>query len=157
MNENAIDTLDKPLLVDGAALLIAGIGERYNGATATGIPAQWQRFAPHLAKVHTSYGVSCNEDAEGHFDYICGYEVPDFDGIPADWARLRIEPQKYLVFHDRGHISGIRNTFDTIWTKGLPESGYKTAASPIFEKYGPEFNGMTGLGGFEIWVPIRAL
>jgi AraC family transcriptional regulator len=26
---------------------------------------------------------------------------------------------------------------------------------PAFERYGAQFDGRTGLGGFEIWVPIR--
>jgi AraC family transcriptional regulator len=42
-----------------------------------------------------------------------------------------------------------------IWSKWFPESRYESANAPTLERYGPEFNGTTGLGGFEIWIPIR--
>ena len=29
------------------------------------------------------------------------------------------------------------------------------AEAPTLERYGPEFNGQTGLGGFEIWIAVR--
>ena len=33
--------------------------------------------------------------------------------------------------------------------------GYEAAKAPTIECYGPEFNAMTGMGGFQIWVPIQ--
>ena len=44
---------------------------------------------------------------------------------------------------------------NTIWSKWLPESGYEAADAPTFERYGEEFDGVTGLGGVEIWLPIK--
>lgn len=155
MEEKIIDGLEKPRVVEGEALLIAGLGERYNGATSAGIPSQWQRFVPWLGDARVSYGVCCNQDDEGNFDYICGIEVPDFSKVPSEWARLRIGPRKYLVFTHKGHISGIRSAFNTIWNKGLPESGFKAADAPLFERYDERFNGMTGVGDVEIWVPVK--
>ena len=32
----------------------------------------------------TAYGVCCNSDEEGNFDYICGVEVADFSELPAE-------------------------------------------------------------------------
>ena len=46
-------------------------------------------------------------------------------------------------------------TFSAIWNKGIPESGCQPTSGPTLERYGPDFNPMTGLGGFEIWVPIE--
>jgi predicted transcriptional regulator YdeE len=45
-------------------------------------------------------------------------------------------------------------TCSAIWNQGLPDSGYQAADSPWFERYGEEFDGRTGLGGLEIWIPI---
>jgi AraC family transcriptional regulator len=42
-----------------------------------------------------------------------------------------------------------------IWNKWIPQSGLKVVAAPSFERYGPEFNPKTGLGGVEIWIPIE--
>ena len=152
--------IEAPRFENGRILLIAGIGERYTCQSSAGIPAQWQRFLPHFGNVpgqvgRIAYGVSCNQDDEGNFDYICGVEVSDFSKVPADWSRLRIAPQKYAIFAHREHISTIRSTWNTIWNKWLPESGYEAADAPDFERYGEEFDPRTGTGGLEIWIPVK--
>jgi AraC family transcriptional regulator len=152
--------IEAPRFENGKILLIAGIGERCTCQSSAGIPAQWQRFLPHFGSVpgqvgRTAYGVSCNQDDEGNFGYICGVEVSDFSKVPADWSRLRIAPQKYAVFAHREHISTIRSTWNTVWNKWLPESGYEVADAPDFERYGEEFDPRTGTGGLEIWIPVK--
>ena len=107
----------------------------------------------HLS--HVAYGVSCNSDGQGNFDHICGVEVGDFSKLPAEWSRIRIAPRRYAVFTHRGHISGIRGTWATIWNKALPESGYQLADAPDFERYDENFDPRTGMGGVEIWIPIQ--
>ena len=64
-------------------LLIAGMGERYSCENSVGIVAQWQKFVPHLgehfwAGGRKAFGVMCNFDDDGNFDYTCGVEVSDF-------------------------------------------------------------------------------
>jgi AraC family transcriptional regulator len=155
MNQKMNESLEKPREAEGQALLIAGLGERYNVASNAGIPSQWQRFVPQMGSARVTYGVCCNQDDEGNFDYICGIEVADFSKLPADWSRVRLSPQKYLVFTHKGHITGIQSTFNAIWNKALPESGFKAADAPLFERYDERFNGMTGFGDVEIWVPVK--
>ena len=36
----------------------------------------------------------------------------------------------------------------------LPGAGLNIADGPEFERYGPEFNQQTGLGGVDIWLPL---
>jgi len=160
MNETLLIKLEPPRLMNGKRLLISGIGERYSCETSAGIPSQWQRFLPHLADVPrqvsgTAYGVRCNSDDMGNFDYVCGVEVTDFSRLPADWSRVRIPEQRYAVFSQHAHISIIRSAWNSIWNKWLPESEYEVADAPDFERYGENFNSATGMGGFEIWVPIK--
>jgi AraC family transcriptional regulator len=160
MDENLNVQLDPPRIVDGKPLLIAGLNERYGSASGANIPAQWQRFTPRLGHVsgqvgRTAYGLIYNGDDEGNYDYLCGVEVADFSRLPDDIDRLRVPAQRYAVFAHRGHISGIRSTWNTIWTKALPESGYDLVDAPAFERYGEEFDGTTGAGGLECWVPIK--
>jgi AraC family transcriptional regulator len=42
----------------------------------------------------------------------------------------------------------------------LPTSGYEAATSPgapdFFERYTEEFDPRTGMGGIEVWIPIKA-
>ena len=160
MAETVLATMEAPRLVKGKVLLVAGLGVRYSCETSTGIPAQWQKFVPHLGSVPSqvggkAYGVKCNFDDEGDFDYICGVEVADFSRVPSEWARVRIPEQEYAVFPHRDHISTIRSTWATIWNKWLPESGREVADAPQFALYGEGFNSETGQGLVEIWVPLK--
>jgi AraC family transcriptional regulator len=160
MDETLLTTLEPPRIVDGKTLLIGGIGERYTSETSARMPAQWQRFVPHIGHIpgqigRTAYGVVCNTDDAGNTEYICGVAVADFSRLPPDWSRLRIPEQRYAVFFHHDHVSTIRRAWFTIWNQWLPESGHHAADGPSFELYGENFDGVTGLGGVEIWVPIK--
>ncbi|RZI44686.1 AraC family transcriptional regulator [Herbaspirillum sp. HC18] len=157
---NMDETLEPPRFADGKELLIAGMGERYNSETVAGIAAQWKRFRPHLGSVpgqvdNIAYGVCCNGDDAGNFDYVCGVEVRDVSGVPQDWSSVRIPARRYAVFTHRGQIADIKRTHHAIWSKWLPASGYETAKAPNFERYGEDFDGQTGMGAVEIWIPLK--
>jgi hypothetical protein len=55
----------------------------------------------------------------------------------------------------RRRPQSIRSTWVTIWNKWLPESGHELVDAPDFERYGEEFDPLTGTGGLELWVPIK--
>ncbi len=153
-------SVSAPRVVRSEALLIFGIGERYAGTNA-GMPQQWERFAPHIGHIpgqrgQVAYGVICNTDEAGSIEYVCGVEVAEFPAEPTAFTRLRIPPQTYAVFVHAGHIATISATWQAIWNSGVSSAGLQATDGPSFEKYGPEFDGRTGLGGLEIWVPIKA-
>jgi AraC family transcriptional regulator len=159
MDETLLIDLEPPRYEDGRELLIAGLKERYSWETNSGIPAQWQRFVPHIGHIPgqvggTTYGVCCNGDGQSNFDYICGVEVKDFVDLPSGFARIRIAPQHYAVFMHRGHVSTMRRTVATIWNKWLPESAHEVAAAPDFERY-QDFDAERGTGIIEIWLPLK--
>jgi AraC family transcriptional regulator len=159
MDQNTAVMLEPPRFETYRPILIAGLGERYTCESSAGIASQWQRFQPHLGHVPTqvgnvAYGLMCNQDDEGNFDYICGVEVRDFSATPGQFARVRVPAHRYAVFKHRDHISSIRNTMNAIWTRWVPQSGYEVADAPFFERYGEEFDGSTGHGGLEVWIPI---
>lgn len=146
-------------IVDRDAFLIFGLSQRYASHNLAGIPSQWERFLPHFGHIlnqcgKIAYGVICNPDDAGSFDYICGVEVSEFPSQPREFTGLRIARQTYAVFLHKDHIATIGATCSAIWNQGLPDSGYKAADSPWFERYDEQFDGRTGLGGLEIWVPI---
>ena len=161
MDSTLTDNLQKPRFQTSKPLLIAGIGERCtheNGGA--GIPNQWQRFHQKLGEIpdrvgQVAYGVCCNGDDSGNFDYIAGVEVADFSDLPREFSRVRIPEQKYAVFTHGDHISSIRRTVNTIWNQWLPASGMKAADAPFFERYDENFDPLTGDGGLEIWIPVR--
>ena len=67
-----------------------------------------------------AYGVCCNGDDSGNFDYIAGVEVSDFSDLPREFGRVRIPEQRYAVFRHSEHISTIRRTVNAIWNQWLP-------------------------------------
>jgi AraC family transcriptional regulator len=160
MDSTIIDNLQAPRFATSKPLLVAGIGERYSCDNGAGIPGQWQRFHQSVGNIpgrigKVAYGVCCNGDDAGNFDYIAGVEVSDYTDLPRQFSRVRIPEQRYAVFAHRDHISTIRRTVNTIWNHWLPASGLKAADAPNFERYDENFDPLTGGGGLEIWVPVR--
>jgi len=160
MDSTLMDNLQKPRFETGKPLLVAGVGERYSCESSAAIPGQWQRFHQKVGDIpdrvgKVAYGVCCNSDDSGNFDYIAGVEVSDFSDLPREFARVRIPAQRYAVFTHSEHISTIRRTVNTIWNQWLPASGLKAADAPNFERYDENFDPLTGNGGLEIWVPVR--
>jgi AraC family transcriptional regulator len=161
MDSTVLDDLKPPRFETSKPLLVAGVSERCtheNGGA--GIPNQWQRFHQTVANIpdrvgQVAYGVCCNGDDSGNFDYIAGVEVADFSDLPREFSRVRIPEQKYAVFTHSEHISTIRRTVSTIWNHWLPTSGFKAADAPSFERYDEKFDPLTGNGGLEIWIPVR--
>jgi AraC family transcriptional regulator len=161
MDDTLIVTLDPPRFETGRTLLVAGLGERYRFETNHGIPLQWQRFMPYIGNVpgqvgYVAYGVCCNSDGAGNFEYIAGVEVSSFDEVPAELRRVRIPARRYAVFTHRDHISGMRGTVYTIWNKWLPNSGHEVADAPDFERYDEKFDPKSGTGEVEIWLPLKS-
>ena len=160
MDSTLTDNLQAPRFQTGKPLLVAGIGERYTCETSAAIPGQWRRFHQSVANFPgrigpVAYGVCCNGDDAGNFDYIAGVEVADFSDLPREFSRVRIPEAKYAVFTHSDHISTIRRTVNTIWNHWLPASGLKAADAPNFERYDENFDPLTGNGGLEIWIPVK--
>src|SRR5438876_1163399 len=161
MDSTPIDNLQAPRFETSKLLLVAGLGERYNWESGgPSIPGQWRRFHQSVAHIpgrigKVAYGVCCNADDAGNFDYIAGVEVSDFSDLPSEFSRVRIPEQRYAVFTHSDHISTIRRTVNTIWNHWLPSSGLKAADAPNFERYDENFDPLTGNGGLEIWIPVR--
>jgi AraC family transcriptional regulator len=159
MDSSASNNLQPPRFETGKPLLVAGVGDRFSHDNGAGIPLLWQRFQQSVAHLpsrvgRVAYGVCCNGDDAGNFDYIAGAEVSDFSDLPREFSRVRIPEQKYAVFTHREHVSTVRRTVNAIWNHWLPASGFKMADAPSFERYDEKFDPATGNGGFEIWVPI---
>lgn len=160
MDQNLNVPVAPPRIEEAPLLLIAGLGERYRFETNTGIPAQWMRLVPLLGQIpgqigHTTYGVCCNADGAGSFEYIAGVEVGDFNRLPGDFARIRLPPRRYAVFTHRGHVAGLRATVYSIWNNALPASGLKLDDAPDFERYDARFDPLTGQGEIDIFIPVK--
>jgi AraC family transcriptional regulator len=110
MDRSLLIDLDGPRFEDHMELLIAGFAARYTFETNEGIPGQWQRFKPHIGGVPRqvgpeTYGVACNFDETGSFEYIAGVQVSAFGALPEAFATVRIRAQHYAVFSHHEHVS----------------------------------------------------
>ena len=169
MDDGLITTLAPPRIEQRGLLLIAGLGGKYSSDTQPKIPALWQRLQPHLGNVPgqvfpggggkggRTFRVCYNMDDDCNFDYLAGVEVSGFRPIFLLRLRdLRIPAERYAIFSHREHVSTMRNvSHDRSGQNALPESGYQAADAPNLEYYSEEFDGRTGLGGYQIWIPIR--
>jgi AraC family transcriptional regulator len=160
MNQQTNTRLASPRLVKGDAMLIFGLGQRCPCVGNPAIPSQWNSFLPHFGQIdgqigNVAYGVIYNSDDSGSYDYICGVAVHEFPAHPPEFTRLRIPPQSYVVFEHHDHVSAVGSTWKTIWEHGLAASGFQALDGPAFERYGEQFDGRTGLGGLEIWIPVK--
>jgi AraC family transcriptional regulator len=166
MKESTAAQLDAPRLEDGRELLIAGLRSHYTAETMNNIPAQWQRFAPHIGKIPgqvggAAYGACFNaSDSAGGFEYLSGVEVSSSSGLPGEFSFVAVPAQRYAVFTHSEHVSKLFETLDAIGRQWLPESGQaavpRAAGAPdFFERYSEEFDPRSGMGGIEVWVPIQ--
>ena len=162
MDSTMLDHLAPPRFETAKTFLVAGPAERIFCDNGAMIPGLWHRFNQEVADIparvgqdRVAYGVCCNGDDAGNFDYIAGVEVADFSDLPRRFARIRIPGQRYAVFTHADHVASVRRTVNTIWNQWLPASGLEAADAPNFERYGAAFDPVTGNGGFEIWVPVR--
>ncbi len=152
--------IDAPRFENGKTMLIAGMSGHYGHDNADQLPGLWQRFAPHIGRIPgevegVAYGVCSNGDKAG-FDYMAGVEIAGTASPPAGFEHLQIPARRYAVFCHRDHIASLRQTMQAIWTDWLPQSGHEVAEAPLFERYDDQFDPKTGLGGVEIWVPLKA-
>ena len=161
--EPATQTEFKPRFVDGKAMIVAGMSERVTPETWDKIDKLWWRFAPHIGQVPGQIGArvayGAVTDAANGIDYLAGVEVTSASGLPDGFTHVSLPAQRYAVFTHDGHVSKLKDTMTAIWT-WLPQSGHeqaRTAGAPaFFERYGEEFDPQTGMGGIEVWVPVKA-
>ena len=152
--------LAAPRFEQGFERKIAGFGDRYLHSAIEDIPALWYRFGPNIGKVPgqvgaITYGVCSNGDSAG-FDYLAGVEVATFFGLEERFRTIVLPAATYAVFTHGGHVSTLHQTFEAIWGKWLPESGRRFAGTPVFERYGEDFDPESASGGIEIWCPLMS-
>lgn len=152
--------LTGPRMTNLGPITLAGLLERYHCSELADIPAQWQRFAPHIGAIDgqrgdTTFGVVFDADESGNISYLTAVEVADGSDVPRDLHRLQLPARRYAVFDHAGHVSTIRSTWRAALEDWLPTSGHAIAAAPELERYGGNFDPRTGLGGVEIWLPLE--
>jgi AraC family transcriptional regulator len=164
MKQSPAMQLEAPRFENGKSLRIVGFREHYTSATMKNMPGLWQRFAPHIGNIpgqvgRVAYGLCFNALSPDGVDYLVGVEASVSSDLPGDFSVAAIPAQEYAVFAHREHVSRLHETLDAI-DKWLPGSGLEVAcetadAPNFFERYSEEFNPRTGMGGMEVWLPVK--
>jgi AraC family transcriptional regulator len=149
---------DKPRIERREEFLVFGLARPCPRAGDPATAEQWREFAPWIGRIagqqgREAYGVIY--PAGDGYDYLCGVAVNAFPSGPANFTALRIPAGAWAVFRFRDHVSTVGAAWQRILATGLPSAALTQIAGPAFELYGSEFDPFTGLGGFEIWVPVN--
>ncbi|EJN26019.1 hypothetical protein PMI36_01377 [Pseudomonas sp. GM79] len=161
MDEQKSVEIAEPRFENGHFMLIAGFGGRFTQETAPKqIPKLWEKFIPEMGKIpgqksEVTYGICCNADGKGGFEYIAGVEISKLDDLPEKYRWIEVQPQKYAVFEHKGSLDALPQTFQYIWKTWLPKSGHEAADAPEFERYSDDFNPKLNTGVLEIWLPLK--
>ena len=151
----------QPRLDRVGAMRIAGLRSHFTSASLDEIPTLWRRLVS-VGKVPGRVGtadyavVVLRSDG---CDYLAGFEVSESAGLPKEFAYTETPANEYAVFSHEGHVSTLRNTFDSVFSRWLPTSGFEIARTAggeryLLERYGEGFDPVAGMGDIEIWVPV---
>ena len=119
------------------------------------------RFLPHLDAIPTrdgsdTFGAMVDADESGtQLTYLCGVAVKEFPARLGSLTKLELAARTYAVWAHREHVSLVAHTCQQIFEHGLADAGLTPEPAPMFERYGAAFDGRTGNGGFEVWVPVK--
>lgn len=148
-----------PRFEQRAGFVVAGLAGRFRPGEISGIPRLWQDLNERAGALRdvvdgAAYGVCYNPGDDDSFDYAAGLEVSDDISMPEGFVSVHLPAARYAVFRHDGHISTFPDTVMAIWNEKLAALKLKVVNQPNFERYGPEFDAETGLGGVELWIPI---
>lgn len=150
----------RPRIERKPARIYAGPVQHYDMQTRSAIPAQWQSYnevglrAPTPAE-DDYYGVVFNfSQATGMFDYMCGQVLTADAALPDGFSSLKVAAGNWACFATTGHISTMPAAWGEIMGHWLTQPGCTAREGPSIEFYPPSFDGMTGNGGYEIWMPV---
>ena len=155
----------EPTFVDVEEFKVIGVMSSFNDETKKGIPDLWQSFGPRMGEVShriagVTYGVCFPTllDDE-NFDYMAAVAVENVDTIPAGMVARTVPAHRFAVFtHKTGEDSlhnDLQKSVQYIWGTWLPNSGYEHAKVPDFELYDSRMNPMTGIGEFDLYLPVN--
>lgn len=149
-------------MMDGGAMTFAGMARSFTVETRGEIPALWRGFGPRIAEVKSmigraSYGISQSMlQPGGTFTYMAAVQVADTKALPAGFTAMPVPPRKYAVFAHEQHVSAISHTIMQMVDRWLPSSGFRIDGEPVLiEVYSEAFDPATGMGGMEIWLPVK--
>ena len=151
----------KPRIVSHTPLVVVGM-RIVTKPMSPEIPELWSRFVQReheisgVLETGVTYGVMQMEaGAAGGLSYLAGLSVSDQAvPVPASMTAVTIPAGQYAVFEFP--MSEIGSAFDFMLNTWLPSSGYAQTGSPLFERYGEDFDPTVPSSRMEAHIPIIA-
>ena len=137
---------------------IVGLRRRYTMETRMAIPGQWAEYNGGGHELSDAvpdawYGVCADFGEDGSFDYLCGQEAPRA-AVPAGWSAITLPAGRWARFATTAHISAMQEMWGEIYREWMGKDRMTPRDGPSTEYYPASFDGATGEGGYEIWVPV---
>lgn len=164
MENWVFDSYEAPRIEDGSALLLGGYRAAFTPDEMEKIPALWMRFGPNFGHLPNQvggigYGLGIGvRHGSNNFEYMAAMEIRSADGLAEGMTSYRVPAQQYAVFNHPHHVSELGKMINTIVQKYFPDSPYESnfaGGVDFFERYSEEFDPLVGVGGMEIWFPIK--
>lgn len=140
------------------------IGMEYFGENKNNeIGIMWGKFnqvastVPNRTLNKNAYGVCYMEegDPEQSFHYLSGFEVTSLVQIPEGMKGKEIKAGKYAVFTHTGPLDTLKETYNHIYGKWIPEAKLTPINGIDMELYDERFNPSSPDSQFDIYVQIR--
>lgn len=145
-------------------------GMVYTGKNENGeVPALWQDFLKRIPEISNakgngaSYGVcepleesvdQVNWEVASDIRYMASIEVTS-DHAPDGMEVWSVPHEKYAVFTHIGSVETLGETYKSIYSKWLPESGYEVVFTYDFELYDKDFKPGQEDSKMYIYIPIK--
>lgn len=152
--------LSTPVIVTSAERAFVGLSVPYDMQTRSQIPAQWAAYnregvTPDGAIPNAWYGVCHSFSPEGEgFEYLCGVEVTGAPSVAVGHTVVRAPAGRWASAASKAHVSDMGRAWSELYEEWLPELRLELRPSVAVEHYPLAFDGRTGEGGWELWVPI---
>jgi len=154
----------EPKIVELKEMSFIGL-EYYGENKNKEISEMWGRFMQVSNTVPNSivngkwYWVCFSEEGDVHpIRYIAGLEVTSLATIPQGMKGKAISPGKYIVFTHKGLLDNLKETYDNIYGKWIPEANLKPVEGLEgldFELYDNRFMDGSPDSEFDIYVKIH--
>jgi AraC family transcriptional regulator len=128
----------------------------------------WQAFIPGKKKIANCinpdlYSIEIYNDVsffknfnpDDKFLKWAAVEVSDFTNVPEEMETIVIPAGMYAVFVYKGTAINAPATYQYIFTKWLPESGYELDNRPHFALMGNKYKHNDPYSEEEIWIPVK--
>lgn len=153
-----------PEIVTMDELTMIGKEQDFTQETMMQIPQMWMDFMgqedqiQNMASNTEAWGASYNMDYSGptmSFTYFVGAEVTSTDFVPKGMIVHVAPASKYAKFTHYGPLEDLSITYDYIYNKWLPQSGYNAGSGNELELYDQDFNPSGMNSKMYIFIPIQ--